>query len=158
MNNSREYRQFTIEISSVRRRARRKTVKFFTPDKLASGRGCATCAVRSERRVAFLRSGRDRAGLGILFRSALLSVLAMAFPASAQQEYKYLEKLETPYVPTSQPAEGERISFTLIDDADYNRAQRFEGRVRGNTIAGTVRRAGPLSCPAYPWRATRTVS
>ncbi len=54
--------------------------------------------------------------------------------------------------------EGERISFTLIDDADYNRVQRFEGRVRGNTIEGTVRDEGPASRSPYPWRATRTIS
>ena len=53
--------------------------------------------------------------------------------------------------------EGDRISFTLIDDADYNHVQRFEGRVNGNIIEGTVRGEGSAPRASSQWRATRSL-
>jgi len=52
--------------------------------------------------------------------------------------------------------EGERISFILVDGADYSHVQRFEGRVNGNLIEGTVRGEGTAPSAQYKWRATRS--
>jgi SAM-dependent methyltransferase len=54
--------------------------------------------------------------------------------------------------------EGDRIWFRLIDDADYSHVQRFEGRVNGNIIEGTVRGEGVAPAEQYTWRATRKTS
>lgn len=54
--------------------------------------------------------------------------------------------------------DGERISFLLVDGADYNHLQRFEGRVNGDVIEGTVRGEGTAPGVQYQWRATRKTS
>lgn len=50
--------------------------------------------------------------------------------------------------------DGDRISFVLIDDADYLQRQRFEGRVNGKAIEGTVRGEGAAPRVQYNWRAS----
>ncbi len=53
--------------------------------------------------------------------------------------------------------EGERITYTLIDDEDYLRRYRFEGRVSGDAIEGTVRGEGSAPRAEMKWRAVRMV-
>jgi hypothetical protein len=51
--------------------------------------------------------------------------------------------------------DGERIGFVWVDDDDYVKRYRFEGRVSGNTMEGTVRGEGSAPRTEMKWRATR---
>jgi hypothetical protein len=51
--------------------------------------------------------------------------------------------------------QGERLSFTVIDDADYLHRLRFEGRIAGDAIEGTVRGEGTAPRAQHAWRARR---
>ena len=52
--------------------------------------------------------------------------------------------------------EGERIRFVLVDDNDYLKRYRFEGRVSGDTMEGTVSGEGSAPRTEMKWRAMRT--
>jgi ubiquinone/menaquinone biosynthesis C-methylase UbiE len=54
--------------------------------------------------------------------------------------------------------DGERFSFVWIDELDYNKRWRFEGRVAGDTIEGAVRGEGSAPREPVPFRARRTGS
>lgn len=54
--------------------------------------------------------------------------------------------------------DGEHIFFSLIDGKDFDHVQRFEGRVNGNVIEGTVRGEGTAPRAQSTWRATRKKS
>ena len=51
--------------------------------------------------------------------------------------------------------DGDRITFTLVDDADYLKRFRFEGRVGGDAMDGTVRGEGTAARTELKWRASR---
>lgn len=51
--------------------------------------------------------------------------------------------------------DGDRIAFVLIDNGDYALQWRFEGRVIGSVIEGTVRGEGKAPRNQHKWRATR---
>jgi SAM-dependent methyltransferase len=51
--------------------------------------------------------------------------------------------------------DGERLTFVWVDDVDYTRRWRYEGRVTGDTIEGLVRGEGSLPREPYPFRAVR---
>jgi SAM-dependent methyltransferase len=51
--------------------------------------------------------------------------------------------------------EGERIRFVLVDDDDYLKRYRFEGRVSGDAMEGTARGEGSAPRTEMKWRATR---
>ncbi len=53
-----------------------------------------------------------------LLNWALLMLLALAFPAAAQQDFKYLKKLETPYVPTNQPTVDAMLRIANVGPGD----------------------------------------
>ena len=53
--------------------------------------------------------------------------------------------------------EGERIGFVLVDDDDYMKRYRFEGRVSGDAMEGTVRGEGGAPRAEMKWRAMRAV-
>jgi len=52
--------------------------------------------------------------------------------------------------------DGARITFTLVDADDYLKRYRYEGRVSGDTIEGTMRGEGTAQRAEVTWRATRT--
>lgn len=52
--------------------------------------------------------------------------------------------------------EGERIAFVLAGDEDYLRRYRYEGRVSGDTMEGTVRGEGSALRSEMKWRAMRS--
>jgi len=54
--------------------------------------------------------------------------------------------------------DGDRFSFVWIDEVDYNKRWRFEGRVAGEAIEGTVRGEGSSPREPVPFRARRTGS
>ena len=51
--------------------------------------------------------------------------------------------------------DGERIGFALVDDDNYLKRHRFEGRVSGYAMEGTVRGEGGAPRTEMKWRATR---
>ncbi|MBI4191549.1 MAG: class I SAM-dependent methyltransferase [Betaproteobacteria bacterium] len=51
--------------------------------------------------------------------------------------------------------DGDRITFVLIDGDDYMKRLRFEGRVNGDTMEGTMRGEGSAPRTEVKWRATR---
>lgn len=51
--------------------------------------------------------------------------------------------------------EGDRIAFVLIEDSDYMLQWRFEGRVNGDVIEGTMRGQAKAPRTRHKWRATR---
>jgi len=51
--------------------------------------------------------------------------------------------------------DGERIGFVLVDDDDYMKRYRFEGRVSGDAMEGTVRGEGGAPRAEMKWRAMR---
>ncbi len=53
--------------------------------------------------------------------------------------------------------DGDRITFTLVDDADYLKRYRFEGRAGGDEMAGAVRGEGTAPRTEMKWRATKAV-
>lgn len=52
--------------------------------------------------------------------------------------------------------EGDRVTFLVVSPADFLHRWRFEGRVAGDTMAGTVRGEGTAPRVRYNWRAVRT--
>jgi ubiquinone/menaquinone biosynthesis C-methylase UbiE len=51
--------------------------------------------------------------------------------------------------------DGDRITFVLIDNDDYTLQWRFEGRISGNAIEGTMRGEAKAPRNQHKWRATR---
>ena len=51
--------------------------------------------------------------------------------------------------------DGERIAFVLVDNDDFVKRYRFEGRVSSDTMEGTVRGEGSAPRTEFRWRATR---
>jgi hypothetical protein len=51
--------------------------------------------------------------------------------------------------------DGDRIAFVLIDNGDYALQWRFEGRVNGKVIEGTMRGEAKARRNQHKWRATR---
>ena len=52
--------------------------------------------------------------------------------------------------------DGDRIQFTLVAEDDFHHRLRYEGRVSGKTIEGTVRGDGTAPRGEHPWRAVWT--
>jgi hypothetical protein len=53
--------------------------------------------------------------------------------------------------------DGDRITFTLVDDADYLRRHRFEGRAVADALEGAVRGEGTAPRTEMKWRATKAM-
>lgn len=51
--------------------------------------------------------------------------------------------------------DGDRLVFTVVDDADFAHRVRYEGRVTGNGISGLLRGDGSAPRGEHKWRATR---
>ena len=51
--------------------------------------------------------------------------------------------------------DGERILFTIVDNADFAHRVRYEGRVKGGVIEGTLQGDGSAPRGAHKWRAVR---
>jgi SAM-dependent methyltransferase len=76
-----------------------------------------------------------------------------------RQKYQEIEAvtkgLERPMAVRDARLVGDRIQFTLVDDGDIAHRVRFEGRVGGAVMEGTVRGDGTAPRGAQKWRATR---
>jgi hypothetical protein len=64
-------------------------------------------------------------------------------------------RADRPFYLRNASLEGDRIAFVLIDDRDYMLQWRFEGRVSGSVIEGTMRGEAKAPRAQYKWRATR---
>jgi hypothetical protein len=51
--------------------------------------------------------------------------------------------------------DGERVLFTIVDNADFAHRVRYEGRVKGDTLEGTLRGEGSAPRGVHKWRAVR---
>jgi hypothetical protein len=64
-------------------------------------------------------------------------------------------RADRPFYLRNASLEGDRIAFVLIDDRDYMLQWRFEGRVSGSVIEGTMRGEAKAPRAQHKWRATR---
>jgi hypothetical protein len=64
----------------------------------------------------------------------------------------------TPYYLRDAVLDGANIAFVLIDDKDFMVRRRFEGRVSGNVIEGTMIGEGKAPRTQHKWRATRIIA
>jgi len=51
--------------------------------------------------------------------------------------------------------DGERVLFTIVDNTDFAHRVRYEGRVKGDTMEGTLRGEGSAPRGVHRWRAVR---
>jgi hypothetical protein len=51
--------------------------------------------------------------------------------------------------------DGDRVMFTVVDDADFAHRVRYEGKVSGNAISGLLRGDGSAPRGEHKWRAVR---
>jgi len=84
---------------------------------------------------------------------------AQAFEIELKQKYQEIDgTARSPVRPlglSEARIDGERIQFTLSEDADFNRRVRYEGRVSGDLMEGTARRDEPGARVPFKWRAVR---
>src|SRR5688572_10204705 len=81
------------------------------------------------------------------------------FEVEFKQKYQELEGtargFERPAVLRDARVDGDRVLFTVVDDADFAHRVRYEGKVSGNTISGLLRGDGSAPRGEHKWRATR---
>jgi SAM-dependent methyltransferase len=81
------------------------------------------------------------------------------FEIAFTQKYQEIEAvahgLDRPATVRDARIDGDRIAFTLIDDGDYARRLRYEGRVAGGVIEGVARGDGAERHGEQKWRAGR---
>ena len=81
------------------------------------------------------------------------------FEIEFKQKYQELEAtvrgFEHPAAVRDARIDGDRVLFTVVDDADFAHRVRYEGRVSGNGISGLLRGDGSAPRGEHKWRATR---
>jgi len=82
-----------------------------------------------------------------------------SFEVEFKQKYQELEAtvrgFERPAVVRDARIDGDRLLFTVVDDADFAHRVRYEGTVSGNAISGLLRGDGSAPRGEHKWRATR---
>jgi ubiquinone/menaquinone biosynthesis C-methylase UbiE len=82
-----------------------------------------------------------------------------AFEIEFKQKYQELEGtvrgFERPALVRDARVDGDRVLFTVIDDADFAHRVRYEGKVSGNAISGLLRGDGSAPRGEHKWRAVR---
>jgi ubiquinone/menaquinone biosynthesis C-methylase UbiE len=81
------------------------------------------------------------------------------FEVEFNQKYQELEGtvrgFERPAIVRDARIDGDRVGFTVVDDADFAHRVRYEGKVSGNAISGLLRGDGSAPRGEHEWRATR---
>jgi ubiquinone/menaquinone biosynthesis C-methylase UbiE len=81
------------------------------------------------------------------------------FEVEFKQKYQVLEgtvrRFERPAVVHDARVDGDRVLFTVVDDADFAHRVRYEGKVSGNAISGVLRGDGSAPRGEHKWRAVR---
>jgi ubiquinone/menaquinone biosynthesis C-methylase UbiE len=82
-----------------------------------------------------------------------------AFEIDFKQKYQELEGtvrgFERPALVHDARVDGDRVFFTIVDDADFAHRVRYEGKVSGNAISGLLRGDGSAPRGEHKWRAVR---
>ena len=82
-----------------------------------------------------------------------------AFEVEFKQKYQELEGavrgFARPALVRDARIDGDRVMFTVVDDADFAHRVRYEGKVNGNAISGLLRGDGSAPRGEHEWRATR---
>lgn len=81
------------------------------------------------------------------------------FEIEFKQKYQVVEAtvrgLERPAAVSDARIDGDRILFTIVDNADYAHRVRYEGRVTADVVEGVLRGDGSAPRSAHKWRAVR---
>jgi ubiquinone/menaquinone biosynthesis C-methylase UbiE len=81
------------------------------------------------------------------------------FEVEFKQKYQVLEGtvrgFERPAVVGDARVDGDRVLFTVVDDADFAHRVRYEGTVSGNAISGLLRGEGSAPRGEHKWRAVK---
>jgi ubiquinone/menaquinone biosynthesis C-methylase UbiE len=81
------------------------------------------------------------------------------FEIEFKQKYQELEAtvrgLERPALVRDARIDGDRVLFTVVDDADFAHRVRYEGKVSGKAISGLLRGDGSAPRGEHKWRAVR---
>ncbi len=81
------------------------------------------------------------------------------FEVEFRQKYQELEGtvrgFERPALVRDARIDGDRVGFTVVDDADFAHRVRYEGKVSGNAISGLLRGDGSAPRGEHKWRAVR---
>jgi ubiquinone/menaquinone biosynthesis C-methylase UbiE len=81
------------------------------------------------------------------------------FEVEFKQKYQELEGtvrgFERPAMVRDAQVDGDRVLFTVVDDADFAHRVRYEGKVSGNAISGLLRGDGSAPRGEHKWRAVK---
>jgi ubiquinone/menaquinone biosynthesis C-methylase UbiE len=81
------------------------------------------------------------------------------FEVEFKQKYQELEAtvrgFERPAAVRDARIDGDRLQFTVVDDADFAHRVRYEGKVDGNAISGLLRGDGSAPRGGHKWRAVK---
>jgi ubiquinone/menaquinone biosynthesis C-methylase UbiE len=81
------------------------------------------------------------------------------FEVEFKQKYQELEGtargFARPALVRDARIDGDRVMFTVVDDADFAHRVRYEGKVSGNAISGLLRGDGSAPRGEHKWRAVR---
>jgi SAM-dependent methyltransferase len=81
------------------------------------------------------------------------------FEIEFKQKYQELEAtvrgFERPAAVRDARIDGDRVLFTVVDDADFAHRVRYEGKVSGNAISGLLRGDGSAPRGEHKWRAVK---
>src|SRR5262245_46150886 len=82
-----------------------------------------------------------------------------SFEVEFKQKYQELEGtvrgFERPAAVQDARVDGDRVLFTVVDDADFAHRVRYEGKISGNVISGLLRGYGSAPRGEHKWRAVR---
>ncbi|HKA38611.1 MAG TPA: 50S ribosomal protein L11 methyltransferase [Burkholderiales bacterium] len=82
-----------------------------------------------------------------------------SFEVEFKQKYQELEGtvrgFERPAAVQDARVDGDRVLFTVVDDADFAHRVRYEGKISGNVISGLLRGDGSAPRGEHKWRAVR---
>jgi hypothetical protein len=82
-----------------------------------------------------------------------------SFEVEFRQKYQELEGtvrgFERPAAVRDARIDGDRVLFTVVDDADFAHRVRYEGKVSGNAISGLLRGDGSAPRGEHKWRAVK---
>ena len=81
------------------------------------------------------------------------------FEVEFRQKYQELEAtvrgFERPAAVSDARIDGDRLQFTVVDNADFAHRVRYEGKVNGNAISGLLRGDGSAPRGEHKWRAVK---
>jgi ubiquinone/menaquinone biosynthesis C-methylase UbiE len=81
------------------------------------------------------------------------------FEVEFKQKYQELEGtvrgFERPALVRDARVDGDRVLFTVVDDADLAHRVRYEGKASGNAISGLLRGEGSAPRGEHKWRAVK---